>query len=309
MRLVCYWIGGHVAPADMMQRFQEDQMKNISRFLAVLALSVWATGISAGVPVTETVIVNGKEWAQLNVFNYPSWNDINAVCPGGACTGVLQGYDMTGWTWATADDVNDLFNYYIGSPELGPGPDEYSAIDDFALTFFSDGWNATEASLTDPFISGRIQDSPAIKAEFGYWESLEMSIAFTNVDINNPFLSPRAGWFYRPFVDSDNDGVSDVLDNCPSVPNEDQANSDGANDGGDACDDDDDNDGIPDENPDNCRTVSNTDQTDSDGDGVGNACDNCVSTANPGQQPSSLNPDCGEACETASCLGVICENH
>jgi hypothetical protein len=72
--------------------------------------------------------------------------------------------------------------------------------------------------------------------------------------------------------DADADGVTDAGDNCPAAFNPDQANSDGANDGGDACDSDDDNDGIPDDNPDNCRTVPNVDQTDSNGDGCGDAC-------------------------------------
>ncbi len=109
--------------------------------------------------------------------------------------------------------------------------------------------------------------------------------------------------------DGDEDGVPDDEDNCPTVPNADQENSDGGADGGDACDDDDDNDGIDDDNPDNCRTVANTDQTDSDGDGFGDACDNCISLPNPGQEPSSINENCGEACETASCVGVTCTNH
>ena len=47
--------------------------------------------------------------------------------------------------------------------------------------------------------------------------------------------------------DDDNDGVEDITDNCPLVANADQANTDNANDGGDACDPDDDNDGIADE--------------------------------------------------------------
>ena len=46
--------------------------------------------------------------------------------------------------------------------------------------------------------------------------------------------------------DADGDTVADPADNCPSAANPDQANSDGAADGGDACDPDDDNDGIPD---------------------------------------------------------------
>jgi hypothetical protein len=72
-------------------------------------------------------------------------------------------------------------------------------------------------------------------------------------------------------VDSDGDGVPDASDNCPSVSNADQLDSDG--DGvGDACTVvDSDGDGVPDAS-DNCPFVSNADQLDSDGDGVGDAC-------------------------------------
>lgn len=49
-------------------------------------------------------------------------------------------------------------------------------------------------------------------------------------------------------TDADDDGVSDASDNCPTTPNPDQSNADGDAEG-DACDLDDDNDGIADTAP------------------------------------------------------------
>jgi hypothetical protein len=48
-----------------------------------------------------------------------------------------------------------------------------------------------------------------------------------------------------PQTDSDDDGVDDLIDNCPDTYNPEQIDSDG-DETGDACDTDDDNDGMPD---------------------------------------------------------------
>lgn len=71
--------------------------------------------------------------------------------------------------------------------------------------------------------------------------------------------------------DTDHDGDADGADNCETVPNGDQDDSDGDG-AGDACDPDNDNDGVPNAD-DNCEFVANPDQIDADGDGLGKACD------------------------------------
>ncbi|MHB8633240.1 MAG: thrombospondin type 3 repeat-containing protein [Thermoplasmatota archaeon] len=83
-----------------------------------------------------------------------------------------------------------------------------------------------------------------------------------------------------PLRDADHDGIPDGADNCPTVPNHDQADLDG--DGiGDVCDLDMDGDGINDKlapgDPsltilDNCPRAYNPDQKDSDRNGVGDVC-------------------------------------
>ena len=71
--------------------------------------------------------------------------------------------------------------------------------------------------------------------------------------------------------DTDGDGVDDDVDNCPTVPNPDQTDTD--LDGlGNACDPDDDDDGVNDAS-DNCPFTANPSQADGDLDGLGDACD------------------------------------
>lgn len=97
-------------------------------------------------------------------------------------------------------------------------------------------------------------------------------------------------------IDSDEDGIGDICDNCPNVPNELQGDADG--DGyGDSCDPDADDDGLTNDN-DNCPLVDNVDQVDSDSDGAGDACDNCPDLQNPYQYDAN-NDGVGDACDGA----------
>ena len=117
--------------------------------------------------------------------------------------------------------------------------------------------------------------------------------------------------------DDDNDGIYDLIDNCPLRPNKFQTDTDHDQIGdacdncrlkhnvnqsdvdgdtfGDACDNDADNDSYRNEN-DNCPYISNSDQHDTDEDGWGDACDNCPEVSNPDQSDADEN-GYGDACD------------
>lgn len=115
--------------------------------------------------------------------------------------------------------------------------------------------------------------------DFTDWDQdgyLDMITGYASGYIVNPVK-----WFHGMGPDPDGDGLSDSIDNCPSVFNPPTLKLDGDNpvqldtdvDGaGDACDDDDDDDTVGD-GADNCPWTPNETQADVDGDGAGDACD------------------------------------
>jgi MYXO-CTERM domain-containing protein len=85
--------------------------------------------------------------------------------------------------------------------------------------------------------------------------------------------------------DEDEDGLCLLDDNCPTIPNRDQADPD-ADGVGTLCD--------------NCPAARNLDQQDNDADRIGNACDNCPDAFNPGQgdrDDDGIGDPCDDDCD------------
>lgn len=120
--------------------------------------------------------------------------------------------------------------------------------------------------------------------------------------------------------DSDNDSVNDDIDNCPGTANTDQANGDGDT-FGDVCDNDQDNDGLPDsweaangfstssdssaDDPDGDNLTNeeeflagtNPNQPDTDSDGINDDLDNCPLMGNNDQTDQDTD-GIGDACDS-----------
>lgn len=79
------------------------------RLVATTLVLMPLSGIGA------VVAVNGKEWRQVIETTSTSWNTFASQCDG--ATGLCGG-DYSGWTWASRDDVGELFSAFTGiSPQ------------------------------------------------------------------------------------------------------------------------------------------------------------------------------------------------
>jgi hypothetical protein len=99
-----------------------------------------------------------KVWLQPADFIGYTYDQINAMCPAGKCSGTLPGstFDLTGYTWASFSDVEALFNRY--SDEMR------SILEDFTAT---DEWENASIFDDTSFVGGMVRDS-ALHEEFAY---------------------------------------------------------------------------------------------------------------------------------------------
>ena len=84
---------------------------------AILIAVILSASTVRATPITDIVTVGANDWAQPVLFFGLSWNDMNAVCPAGVCgVSLLNGFDVSSWTWASVFEVGELFASLSGHP-------------------------------------------------------------------------------------------------------------------------------------------------------------------------------------------------
>ena len=151
--------------------------------------------------ITDTIIVDGKEWAQPDLFALRDvyWAQVNAACPYGVCRedAVVADYKLAGWTWASHSDVEELFAHYFGSEYFGPmTPNSRQEEDSEWAPAFFDEWGAFLApswfnvffsSIDGSQVGRAVVTSPVTGIHTAY-------ITTTSIDASD--MGPM---FYRPY--------------------------------------------------------------------------------------------------------------
>jgi hypothetical protein len=158
-----------------------------------------------------------QQWLQPKDFTGYTFNQVNAVCPDGACVGSLPGstFDLTGYTWASIMEVSSLFNAYGLNPPF-TGPFQYRSNDpnvnaaiaqDFAVT---DSACYGDCPVGHLFVAGMVRDPPPAGGLYTpYFHYIDetlpprpIDLSFNNTNFENfgehPDKSGVGVWFWKP---------------------------------------------------------------------------------------------------------------
>ena len=156
---------------------------------------------NTGGEIWELVSVNGKDWAQPDLFANLSWDEVNDICPLGRCGGELNGWDVSGWNWATAEDLAVLFNAYQASPPVGITPGVYPVNSSLLGDMIGDGWrqNYSDSGTFEVIGITGLMQGPEPNRAAAILISQVTSAAFVATDGISivPSETQAGAWLYR----------------------------------------------------------------------------------------------------------------
>ncbi len=169
----------------------------LSTITVLLVLLSWAGHGLAG------PIINSTEWYHPAELRNYSYDDFASICnvANGQCSGSLAGGEnLTGWIWASVDDVNALFNYFIGSAELGPGPSEYYEQASLWAPAFVSIFTPEIINSERLVVDGITRTTWEVDSQWAYKASIadeDIDAARSNVPIVKGHSGVPGGWFFR----------------------------------------------------------------------------------------------------------------
>jgi hypothetical protein len=200
-----------------------------SLFVLALMLTGTTFGLSEAAPADDG---NGREWRQLYETTGLTWAQVARICPRDGetpCSGSVGGKVLTGWVWATQDQVIDFMGQYApelltAEPPTVSGPEYFLPALGFlskmrwtltqSSTYFSMEWTGGWTSSTDqdgrPTVGAAGYQHPIFNGHLGVG-----SVA--NADESDPH---RGVWLWReagldyspPVISSTVDGVKGTND-------------------------------------------------------------------------------------------------
>jgi len=185
----------------------------------VLAIAAAACAATTGLAKTNSVAYvdsQGREWRQLDSTAGKSWYEVAEMCPVDGvtpCTGMIYNQDITGWVWATRDQVEELLlelGASAGASDCSSAPSAdgdvfqyFYSNSSFDQLFLVDGWSST---AWDSVKGGGLAYAPSVRFD------QKTLVGFTCVRSLAPrdyADSDRGVWLFRPpcVADINRDGT------------------------------------------------------------------------------------------------------
>ena len=177
-------------------------MKFVRKLGLIVLFAVFSSNSIAG------VIIGDNEWLQPADFLGLTYNQIGAVCDtnpmgvgSGNCSGILSTgsgpIDLTGFIWASDEQVRGLFETFVGAPV----PDSFSEVDSTWAPALLSLFNPTSiSSLVGPSLAGltRSNMGGAVVRQLFDDEAGDLD-QIRSFQAGVDFVQPTIGaWFFRP---------------------------------------------------------------------------------------------------------------